>query len=143
MKHFDKVEEKYKKYQTAWKIHIRLETNKYKRFWKWIWFFVAFPWVWLWVNIRDWRTFLIFAVVFLLVSSEVWFPYLIGLVFWNKEALRISMFSVGSSCWLFWAAPGTPFLVICIGITIAIKGLFNKIKSKKELNRYKDKNRKV
>ena len=138
MKKFSEVENKFKKDQLVWKTHIRLEQNKFKRFWKWVWFFIAFPWVWIWVNIRDWRTALIFVIVFLLVSSEVWIPYMIGFIAWNNEPLRLSMFGVGSACWLFWAGPGTPFLVICIGITIAIKGLFNKIKekknAKKELN---------
>lgn len=56
---------------------------------------------------------------------------LIGVIFWANEPLKISMFSIGSACWLFWLGPGTPFMVICIGLTIAIKGLFNKIKEKR------------
>lgn len=142
MKKFSEIENKFKQDQLVWKTHIRLESNKFKRFWKWVWFFIAFPWKWIWVNIRDWRTAIIFAIVFLVVSSEVWIPYTIGFIGWNNEPLRISMFSVGSACWLFWAGPGTPFLVICIGLTIAIKSLFNKIKdkknAKKELNQSKE-----
>lgn len=56
---------------------------------------------------------------------------MIGFICWDNEPLRISMMSVGSACWLFWAGPGTPFLVICIVITIGVKGLFNKVKEKK------------
>lgn len=126
-----KLEEQYKKKQLEWKTHIRLESNKFKRFWKWVWYLIAFPFVWLFYNIRDWRTAIIFIIVFLIVSSEVWIPYLIGVIFWANEPLRISMFSIGSACWLFWLGPGTPFMVICIGLTIAIKGLFNKIKEKR------------
>ena len=126
-----KLEEQYKKKQFEWKTHIRLESNKFKRFWKWVWYLIAFPFVWLFYNIRDWRTAIIFVIVFLIVSSEVWIPYLIGVIFWANEPLRISMFSIGSACWLFWLGPGTPFMVICIGLTIAIKGLFNKIKEKR------------
>ena len=128
MKKFNEIEDKFKQDQQAWKDRIKAEPNKFKRFWKWVWYLIAFPFVWIWVNIRDWRTALIFVIVFLLVSSEVWVPYLIGAIFWNNEPLRISMFSVGSACWLFWLGPGTPFLVICIGITIGVKGIFNKIK---------------
>ena len=126
-----KLEEQYKKKQLEWKTHIRLESNKFKRFWKWVWYLIAFPFVWLFYNIRDWRTAIVFVIVFLIVSSEVWIPYLIGVIFWANEPLRISMFSIGSACWLFWLGPGTPFMVICIGLTIAIKGLFNKIKEKR------------
>lgn len=126
-----KLEEQYKKKQLEWKTHIRLESNKLKRFWKWVWYLIAFPFVWLFYNIRDWRTAIIFVIVFLIVSSEVWIPYLIGVIFWANEPLKISMFSIGSACWLFWLGPGTPFMVICIGLTIAIKGLFNKIKEKR------------
>lgn len=126
-----KLEEQYKKKQLEWKTHIKLESNKFKRFWKWVWYLIAFPFVWLFYNIRDWRTAIVFVIVFLIVSSEVWIPYLIGVIFWANEPLRISMFSIGSACWLFWLGPGTPFLVICISLTIAIKGLFNKIKEKR------------
>lgn len=128
MKPFKEVEEKFKNSQNEWKTRIRQEPSKAKRFWKWAWYLCAFPFIWIWVNIRDWRTALIFIFVALIVSSEVWIPYLIAVICWDNEAIRISMLSVGSACWLFWIGPGTPFLVICIGITIGIKALFNKIK---------------
>ena len=93
---------------------------------------MTFPFIWIWINVRDWRTAVIFAIVFLLVSSEVWVPYLLGVIFWANEPIKIAMFSFGSACWLFWLGPGTPFLVICIVLTIAIKSLFNKIKNNKK-----------
>ena len=128
MKKFKELEDQFKKSQEEEKNKIRAESKKCKRFWKWVWFVISFPWKWIWINIRDWHTALIFVIVMAVVSSEVWIPYLIGFICWNNEALRISMFSVGSVCWIFWLGPGTPFLIICIGLTIAIKGLFNKIK---------------
>ena len=141
MKAFKEIESRFKSKQAAEKEKIKAEPNKFKRFWKWIWHWIIFPFKWIFINIRDWRTALIFVIVFLLVSSEVWIPYLIGFIGWNNEPLRITMFSVGSACWLFWAGPGTPFLVICIGLTIAIKGVFNKIKErKKRKNENGDKN---
>ena len=121
----NKLLEDYNKKQLAWKVHIRLERNKTKRFFKWIWYFIAFPFVWTFYNIRDWRTALIFAVVIVVLSSEVWVPYLLGIILRNSWLIGI-----GTACWLFWLGPGTPFMVICIGLTIAIKGLFNKIKEK-------------
>ena len=112
------------------KIVIRLEPNKIKRFFKWVWYYISFPFIWLFYNIRDWRTFVIFAICFIVISSEVWIPYLIGVICWANEPLRIAMFSVGSACWLFWLGPGTPFIELVICATIGIKAIFNKIKKK-------------
>jgi hypothetical protein len=131
MGRFKDIEDRYKKGQRIWKSHIRQEPSRFKRFWEWVWYAIAFPWKWLWVNVRDWRTALIFATVVATVSSEVWVPYLIGLIGYRNESLRMAMFSVGSACWLFWLGPGTPFMVICIGLTMAIKGLFNRIRDRK------------
>lgn len=128
MKPFKEVEEKFKLQQDEWKANIKKEPSKNKRFWEWVLYFCVFPFKWIWVNIRDWRTALIFIFVALIVSSEVWVPYLIAVICWSNEPVRISMLSVGSACWLFWLGPGTPFLVICIGLTIGIKLLINKIK---------------
>ncbi len=139
MKKFQEVEDQYKKSQEERKAKIREEPSKWKRFWKWCWFYMTFPFIWIWINIRDYRTAIIFVIVFIIVSSEVWVPYLIGAIFWNNEALRISMFSFGSACWLFWLGPGTPFLVVCISLTIAVKGIFNKIKARKNKNKEIDK----
>ena len=120
--------EKYKQLQNERKEKIKQEQSKPKRLLKWLWYFISFPFVWIFYNIRDWRTALIFIIVFLVVSSEVWLPYLLGIIFYSNETFRITMFSVASACWLFWLGPGTPFLVIVISLTIAIKTLFNKIK---------------
>ena len=134
MKAFKELETEYKNKQQIEKEKIKQESNKFKRALKWIIYFAVFPFKWIWVNIRDYRTAIIFVIVFILVSSEVWVPYLLSFVFWNNETIRVSMLSVASACWLFWLSPGTPFLVICIGLTIGIKTLFNRLKSKKELH---------
>ena len=122
----NKVLEDYNKQQQKWKTKIKAEPNKFKRFWKWVWFLIAFPWVWVFYNIRDWRTAIIFGIVFLALSSEVWVPYLLGVIFNNNWLL-----GVGTACWLFWLGPGTPFMVICIIVTIGVKTLWNKITGKK------------
>lgn len=124
------LEAKYNEQANKRKEKIKQEPSKFKRFWKRVWYLICFPWIWLFYNIRDWRTFLIFIIVVLIVSSEVWVPYMIGFICWSNESLRITMFSVGSVCWLFWLGPGTPFMIICIFLTISVKALFNKIKSK-------------
>lgn len=136
---FQKLESKYKEDQKIAKEKIRQEPSKSKRFFKWIWYYLTFPFKWIWLNIRDWRTALIFVIVMAVVSCEVWVPYLIGLITWGTSLSKI-MFGVGSTCWLFWLGPGTPFLIICIGITIGVKELFNKIEEKKygKRNKIKD-----
>ena len=121
-----KLEENYNNQANRRKEAIKSEPNKIKRFFKRIWFWISFPFVWIFYNIRDWRTDIIFSLVFVILSSEVWCPYLIGFICWENESLRHTMFGIGSACWLFWAGPGTPFLVICITITIGIKALFDK-----------------
>ena len=127
MKKYSEIEKKYNEKQLLWKTSIRLEPNKWKRFWKWVWFFIAFPWVWLFVNIRDFHTFIIFLIVVLVVGVEVWLPYLLFFITGNGWFLGIA-----SACLLFWWGPGTPFMLICIFLTIWVKGIFNKIKHKKE-----------
>ena len=116
------------------KAKIKSEPNRLKRFFKWVLYLIVFPFKWLWYNIRDWRTAVIFIITVVVVSSEVWVPYLLGFIFYANEALRITMFSVGSACWLFWLGPGTPFIIICIGITIGVKEIFNRIKVRRIKN---------
>lgn len=127
----NKIEQDYKNKQLAWKTHIRMEPKKSKRFWMWVWYLIAFPFVWIFHNIKDWRTAVIFVIVFLIVSSEVWVPYLIAIITWGSD-LSKWMLGIASACWLFWLGPGTPFLVICISLTIGIKALYNKIKNRKK-----------
>lgn len=127
---FSQLENKYKEDQKKEREKIRQEPSRFKRILKWIWYLISFPFKWLWLNIRDWRTALIFVTVVLIVSIEVWLPYLIGIITWGSALSKI-MFGIGSTCWLFWLGPGTPFIIICIGITIGVKELFNRIEEKK------------
>lgn len=124
------LQQEYELRQKEEKAKIKQESKRFKRFLLWCKYLITFPFKWLWVNIRDWRTALVFVGVFLVLSSEVWVPYLIGLITWGTD-LSKWMFGVASACWLFWLGPGTPFMVICISLTIAVKGLFNKIKGRK------------
>lgn len=126
------IKEKYDAAQAKWKEHIKAEPRKGRRFWKWVWYFIAFPWVWIFYNIRDWRTAIIFIIVCAVVSSEVWVPYLLAFIFWSNEGWRIGLLSFASACWIFWLGPGTPFLVICTSLTIGIKAIFNKVKERKQ-----------
>ena len=101
-----------------------------KHFWKLVWFYFKKPFVWLKDNIKDWKTAVIFIIVFLILSCEVWIPYLLGFITWGTDFSKWC-FGIASACWLFWLGPCTPFLPICIGLTILIKSLFNKIRFRK------------
>lgn len=109
---------------------IRSENTKLKRLVKWLHHLILFPFKWLWYNIRDVSTFVIFVVVFLCLSSIVWLPYVLSFIF-KGTPFGISMFAFGSTAWAIILGPGTPFMVVCIGITIGVKTIFNKIKQRR------------
>ena len=123
--------QEYKDADRLEKERIKSKHKGIKKFFSWVLYFIVFPFKWCWYNLRDFSTLLIFGIVFLVVSSEVWVPYLLGLIFIN---LRGALWAFGSACWIFWLGPGTPFMVLCISITIVIKGFINKIKFKKSNN---------
>ena len=126
------LEKQYKEFQEKRKAKIRAKPTKWKRFWGWVWFLLTFSFVWVFYNIRDWRTFIIYCLVNVLVSSEIWIPFFIATVCWYNEPLRNSMISAGMAGILFWnVVPFTPYIAICIFLTIAIKSVFNKIRDKR------------
>lgn len=81
-------------------------------------------------NLKDWRTFVIFAIVCLVVGSEVWVSYLIALIVGINTPLGITLSSFATACIIFWNLPFTPFLLICFSITMAIKTFINNKKKK-------------
>ena len=119
-------QEEYERNQKEVLIEIITEPH---HFWRLVWFYFKKPFRWLKENIQDWRTAIIFIIVVLVVSCEVWVPYLIALLTWGSD-LSKWLIGVASACWLFWLGPGTPFLLICITLTMVIKGIFNKVRFK-------------
>lgn len=77
---------------------------------------------WLWQQLKDWRNLVIFVIVFIVLSCEVWVPYLVYFITGSKWWLAI-----GSACWAFWLGPFTPFLPLCIVITLGIRKLIDKV----------------
>jgi len=77
--------------------------------------------------LKDKASKIIFVIVFLVMSSEVWLCYLLGFIFQNAWLLGIA-----SACWLFWLGPFTPFLPICLAITAGIRALWGKLRKKGE-----------
>lgn len=104
-----------------------------RKFWKKIWQWIKAPFIWIKDNIKDWRTAVIFAIVLVVISSSVWIPLLIGIITQNAW-----FYGIASAVFIWWQLPGSPFFMLCIGITIGIKSLFNKVRRKRE-----DKNEQV
>ena len=73
-------------------------------------------------SLKDKTNIIIFIIVFLVLSSEVWVMYLLYFITNNAWFLWI-----GSACWAFWLAPFTPFLPLCIAITFGVRKLYNKL----------------
>lgn len=131
----NKVTEQYKKKQLVWKTHIRLEQNKFKRFWKWVWFLIAFPFVWLFYNIRDWRSAVCIIISLLLWSASVWIWYALAIFSgWTTDAAKWFA-GIGTAVWIWWASPvGSPFILLVTMTAIGMKALWNKITHRKKHN---------
>ena len=78
---------------------------------------------WLLKTLGDKMNIIIFVIVLLVVSCEVWIPYLIAIITGNEW-----WWAVGSACWAFWLAPFTPFIPLCIALTAAVRKIYDKIK---------------
>lgn len=127
------INERYEASKAAEKAKIKAEPKKGKRFWLWVRYWLLFPFKWMWVNLRDWRTSLIFAIWALLLSSPVWVFCILGLVAYGT-AFSAWAFGIATTSWLFWLGPGTPFLPLCIVLTIAAKGVLDRIWKKSKGN---------
>lgn len=120
------LEKKYQEERAKEKTKIRLEKRKSLRILKRAWYYISYPFKWIWLNIRDPTTLLIFVLVVLLVSCEVWVPALLAVILKQDYLL-----GVAAACWGFWLLPGTPFLPLCILLTMVIKSLINRIRNKR------------
>lgn len=123
------LEQQYKDQAQKRKDNIRQEPNKFKRFWKWVWYLICFPFVWIFYNIRDWRSAICFLLSMVLWSASVWVFYVIYFITQNEWFLGI-----GIAVWAWWLSPlGSPFILLCTFTAIGMKALLNKIKSKKQV----------
>lgn len=89
---------------------------------------------WLIKQLKDKKNIVIFIIVFLVLSSEVWIPYLLAIITGNKW-----WWGIGSACWAFWLAPFTPFLPLCIAITFGVRKILEKIQKHKQTKQDKKK----
>ncbi|MBQ5383424.1 MAG: hypothetical protein IIU46_03105 [Treponema sp.] len=99
----------------------------FENFYRWMKLKLKKLWKYIYSEIKDVKTFIIFAIVVAVVYSPVWFCYILYFLFKWKWC-----FVVASSCLAFWAGPFTPFFPLCIAITLGIKKLLRRIFSKKQ-----------
>lgn len=80
---------------------------------------------WVWDECRNWQTLLLLAGVCLVIGAPVWVGGILWFVFGLKWALAMAI-----GCLAFWWLPATPFFVLSITITLALKKWGRKILSK-------------
>lgn len=89
-------------------------------------------------QLKDKTNIIIFIVVFLVLSSEVWVPILLGIITQNAW-----WYGIGATCWAFWLAPFTPFLPLCLGITFAVRKAYDALKKRSKNSEQSDINNSV
>lgn len=96
-------------------------------FFKWLKTKLVAMFKWTWKQLKDRTNLVIYIIVNIVVSSEVWVPYLLALITGNKW-----WWGIGSACWAFWIGPFTPFTAICIGITVGVRKIYDKLKERRK-----------
>lgn len=89
-------------------------------------FFVGI-WEWIKKELSDPLTFWVFVIVCVVLSSEVWVMYILWFITGDEW-----FFATASMLWGIWWLPFIDFIPICLGITIGIKALINKNRSKND-----------
>jgi len=104
---------------------IQAEPNLFKKLLKYFceWVIMLFKFVWF--NRRDKALMISCLISFVLVSSSVWLPALIALI----KGGWVAMVSVATTGIGIWNLPGTPFLLITLGLGIAINEIYKKIRN--------------
>lgn len=87
--------------------------------------------LWLLSQLKDKKNIVIFIIVFIVLSSEVWVPYLLAIITGNKW-----WWGIGSACWAFWLGPFTPFIPICIAVTVGVRKVLDSIQKHKKEKKY-------
>ena len=83
---------------------------------------------WVWKECCNWQTILLFGAVCAVIGAPVWVGGVLWFAFGFKWALAMAI-----GCLAFWWLPGTPFMVLSLTVTLAIKRwgktAFKKVKS--------------
>ena len=82
--------------------------------------------MWIMRECQNWQTIVLLLLVATVIQLPTWGGYLLFLLFGWKWA-----FAVATVAAIFWAGPFSPFWVICVSVTLAIKRSFTKVTREK------------
>jgi len=103
---------------------IQAESNPFKKILKYFWEWAIMLFKFVWFNRHDRALMISCLISFVIVSSSVWLPALIAL--FTKG--WVAMIGVATTGIGIWNLPGTPFLLITLGLGIAIKEIYKKVR---------------
>ena len=101
---------------------IQAEPNLFKKILKYFWEWAIMLFKFVWFNRHDKALMISCLISFVLVSSSVWLPALIAL--FTKG--WVAMIGVATTGIGIWNLPGTPFLLIVLGLGLANKAIYIK-----------------
>lgn len=78
--------------------------------------------MWIIRECKNWQTILLLLVVATIIQIPTWGGFLLYFIFGFEWAL-----AVGTIAAIFWAGPFSPFWIVCVTVTLAIKKLIEKI----------------
>lgn len=104
---------------------IKAEPNPFKKILKYFWEWAIMLFKFVWYNRHDKALMISCLISFAIVSSSVWLPALIALI----SSGWVAMISVVTTGIGIWNLPGTPFLLITLGLGLAINEIYKKIRN--------------
>lgn len=107
--------EQYKLYKLS---KINIDSNKIKKFYKKLIFYIYFPFVRAWYECRDWKTLLILFLVNAFYSSPIWLGLSLGIIFHNP-----ALIAIGTTWQIIYNLP--IWFPLCLITTFKIKEVFN------------------
>jgi len=107
---------------------IKAEPNLFKKILKYFLEWAIMLPCFIWYNRHDTALMISCLVSFALTSSSVWIPALIALF----KSGWVAMISVATTGIGIWNLPGTPFLLITLGLGLAIKAGYVKITTRRK-----------
>lgn len=118
------ISDSLEEYKRKEKEKIKAEKSRWRRFWKWVRYFIVITWEWLFMTLKDWRSWLIFLGCVTVTSCTVWVGFILFWIFGWEWALAMATGSL-----FFWnCVPCTPFIAINLFLTILIKGVAEKLR---------------
>lgn len=85
--------------------------------------------MWILRECKNWQTVLLLLIVAAIIQLPTWGGFLLYFIFGWQWAL-----AVGTIAAIFWAGPFSPFWVLAVTVTLAIKRMFEKIFQYKKHN---------